>query len=269
MKVDFMIIGAQKCATTSLAHQLRQHPQVCFSKRKEPQYFSKTRDWQENLPEYHKLFSPTASQLCGEASTSYTCLPEYQETHTRLFTYNPELKLIYIMRDPIRRIESHYAYWLLRGQVRDSLEAEVVTNPTYINRSRYGVQMKPYLRLFPRSNILLLIFEEYVSHIHDTLEQVARFLGISPAGFAGLDTTPQNVSERRIKPHFRFLKKVIRRAPSLLQRGAHKYLYNTLSQKPQCSERLRGTLWLLLEDDVSCIEELLGRRLEVWRQRYE
>src|SRR5262245_62601297 len=98
---------------------------------------------------------------------------------------------------------------LLRRRVRHSLEAEVVANPNYINRSRYGVQMKPYLRLFPRSNLLLLIFEEYVSHIHDTLEQVAHFLGISSAGFAGLDTTPQNVSYSKIKPHFRLLEQVI------------------------------------------------------------
>lgn len=262
-----MIIGAQKCATTSLAYQLRQHPQVCFAKRKEPHYFSKARDWQARLPSYHRLFSPRPGQLCGEASTSYTFLPEYPQTPARLFAYNPALKLIYLMRDPIKRIESHYAHRVLHGRVKRPLEAEVLANPIYLNRSRYGVQVKAYLQFFPRPQLLLLTFEEYVADIPGTLETVAQFLGISPAGFVGIDISPQKTSDKRLKPAFRFLRKVIHRAPPPLQHAAQRLLYYTLPQRPVCPEPLKSTLRMCLESDVAYVEGLLGRRL--WRQRDE
>ncbi len=101
MLVDFMIVSAQKCGTTSLASQLAQHPDICFSRTKEPDYFNANSDWQSRLVQYHQLFDPQPEQLCGEASTMYTFLPEYMDTHVRLHAYNSNLKLIYIMRDPV------------------------------------------------------------------------------------------------------------------------------------------------------------------------
>jgi hypothetical protein len=64
--VDFMIIGAQKSGTTSLAAQLADHPQICFSQIKEPGYFNETEDWESGLDRYHQLFDPADGQLCGE-----------------------------------------------------------------------------------------------------------------------------------------------------------------------------------------------------------
>jgi hypothetical protein len=139
MRIDFVIIGAQKCGTTSLAEQLAQHPQICFSRNKEPGYFHQTEEWQAGLAKYHALFTPRNGQLCGEASTFYTFFPEWRATHKRLYAYNPNLKLIYIMRKPVERVISHYAHDLVRHSVQEPPELAVFKNPAYINRSRYGV----------------------------------------------------------------------------------------------------------------------------------
>ena len=78
MRVDFLIVGAQKCGTTALADQLARHDGVCFASRKEPHFFSRAGDaWRERLPEYHALFDPRPGQICGEASTTYTFLPRF------------------------------------------------------------------------------------------------------------------------------------------------------------------------------------------------
>ncbi len=191
-----MIIGAQKCGTSSVAFQLAQHPEICFCTRKEPQYFSTNEIWRAKLDEYHSLFSPARGQLCGEASTSYTFLPEYQDTHQRLFEYNPELKLIYIMRQPVERIVSHYNHDMLAGRARQPPDSAALENPIYVDRSRYAMQLKGYLELFPGRNVLLLLLEEYVSGQLSILRQIGRFLGISPQGFEGIDMTPQNISAR-------------------------------------------------------------------------
>ncbi len=279
MQVDFIIIGAQKSGTSSLANYLSQHPQICFCNHKEPQYFSRNEHWRTNLQKYHKLFEPKAGQLCGEASTTYTMLPEYQGTHLRLFEYNQESKLIYIMRQPVERIVSHYAHRIIDGSVKKFPELEVIENPIYINRSRYAVQIKPYLEIFPRSNILLLVFEEFVSDPFKTLNQIASFLDISEKKVANIDLTPHNISVKKrslrkslgipfLYRHFR------NKAPTplqpILRKIAHKYLFNKgIQTKPVFSPSFKMAIWRFLEDDVHNIETLLGRRLDIWRNGYK
>jgi hypothetical protein len=272
MKVDFIIIGAQKSGTTSLTYQLSQHRQICFCKVKEPHHFSKSKDWKNELQVYHKFFEPMSGQLCGEASTSYTFLPQYSHTSSRLFEYNPKLKLIYIVRQPVERIISHYMHKLARGRAKNSPELDVLINPHYINVSRYGMQLEPYLKLFPRGNVLLLIFEEFISNPFKILEQIALFLGIDSSGFNSVDTKPKGVSTS--KPYLirfrgaQLAEKLINRTPYRIRKIARKYLYFRVQNKIELSHSLKQTLWNSLEDEVLHIEEILGRRLDIWRNSY-
>jgi hypothetical protein len=271
IKVDFMIIGAQKCGTSSLAFQMAQHPQICFCKKKEPHYFSRVENWQERLQEYHLLFSPSEGQLCGEASTSYTSLPSYPNMHRRLYEYNPDLKLIYIIRQPVERIVSHYSHRHLRGRHKDPPEIDIWMDQAYINTSRYGVQIRPYIELFSLQNILILISEEVIRKPHDALKQIAGFLNISVEGVAGIDVSPQNVSLSNLYlknyPGARLLRALFNRSP-LPASAWERWVYNKYSAKREFPESLRRTLWRFLEDDVSYIETLLQRRLDVWRKGY-
>ena len=275
MRVDFMIIGAQKCGTTSLAAQLAEHPEICFCRKKEPGYFHRTQDWEAGLEGYHNLFSPVDGQICGEASTMYTFLPEWQDTPARLFAYNSELKLIYIMRQPVERVISSYAHELVRGRVKALPETAVFQDPTYINRSRYGVQIRPYLELFKRENILLLLFEEYVASQSGTLQLIADFLGVSAEPFQALAPAEKHktVGEYYWK-HSTLLNMVgspaLEAARKYLPAPVREVIKRTFSNKPDEKPVLpvaaKRTLWRLLEDDVRTVEELLGRRLDVWRQ---
>jgi hypothetical protein len=271
VQVDFIIIGAQKSGTTSLAHHLSQHPQISFCKKKEPHYFSTTSDWKMYLSDYHSLFKPTdPGQLYGEASTSYTFIPEYQDTHSRLFSYNPNLKLIYLMRQPVDRIISHYGHNLLQGRTKKPPEIEVMKNPAYINRSRYKLQIKPYLELFGPQQISLLIFEEYIANPFEILQQAAQFLEIPAAGFTRIDSTPRNVYVPLKKyPAARFLARTIfRKLPPSLRQATQKYLFNRLATKPRFPKSFAQTLWQTLEEDICYIEELLERPLMIWRDAY-
>lgn len=277
MLVDFMIIGAQKCGTTSLAEQLAGHPDVCFCRTKEPGYFNERVDWQSDLANYHRLFAPAAGQRCGEASTMYTFLPEYRGTHARLHAYNPDLKLIYIMRQPVERVISNYAHELVRRTVKEPPEAVVFRDPGYINRSRYGVQLRPYLALFPEANILPLIFEEYTADQAQTLRQVARFLGIDPNGFAvqGETHAHKTVGETYLKSEtlrsavrsetFQAVRSLI---PAAIRQPIRRALSTTIAEKPRFSAELRQDIWRMVEDDVCFVEQWIGRRLDLWRQGY-
>lgn len=276
MQVDFMIIGAQKCGTTALAEQLAAHPQICFCRVKEPGYFSTTHDWQAHLSTYHSLYTPTPGQLCGEASTMYTFLPEHQETHCRLHAYNPALKLIYMMRDPVERVLSNYAHRLVRKTTDQPLAHAIFADPVYINRSRYAVQLRPYLTLFPRQHILLLIFEEYIADQPRTLRQIAEFLAIDPAGFRNETqngfVAHRSVGDYQLGPVLQQLRATplvemaLGYLPQAMRRQARRQLGNTLTTKPAMSPALRQLLWRFLEDDLCALEQIMGRRLDCWRQ---
>ncbi len=260
---DFMIIGAQKSGTTSLAYQLAQHPALSISDQKEPHYFSKSKDWQADLARYHKLFSPEAGQLCFEASTSYSFLPEYPETARRLQAYNPDLKLIYILRHPVERIRSHYLHRLRRGKVFRAPAAEIRRIPIYLDRSRYATQIRPYLELFPPENVLILIFEEYAADPEAAFGQVADLLGIAQADFADVDTAPKHVSRQHGFHGERLIGALARR----LGGGAGRQtLYERVIGRIEFPDALRADLWRELEPEVAEIERILGRPIEAWRQ---
>ncbi len=271
-----MIIGAQKSGTTSLAAQLANHPQISFSRVKEPGYFSATADWEAKIDGYHQLFDPVSDGLYGEGSTMYTFLPETPETCERIHAYNPDMKLIYIMRQPVDRLISQYSHGLARGVEQRPPHVAVVEDPRYVNYGRYGVQIRPYIELFGRENILLLIFEEYITGQTATLNEVAGFLGISEHGFQQPEEGRQNKSVG--VPHMKYAS-MERFTQTGLFRNIRDYVpeeirhtirYRLLSNKldaaPVFEPELRETLWRFLADDVTTIENLLGRSLPAWRK---
>lgn len=266
MQIDFMLIGAQKSGTTSLAYQLAQHPQICFCRTKEPHHFSKSIDWNGSLDEYHKLFDPYPGQICGEASTTYTWLPQYPDTANRLHTYNPNLKLLYLMRQPVERIVSHYTHRLLRGRTKSPKEAEVLENPIYVNRSRYAVQIRPYLELYNRENILLIIFEEYVKNQIYSLKEIAAHLGIEPNGFDGIENNPQYQSlerkgDKKIKT---WLTPLSRLFPLRIRNALRGPFVYGLESKPEFSYEFKKLLWRFVIEDVQEIERIIERPLDIW-----
>ena len=271
MLVDFMIIGAQKSGTTSLAYQLSQHPQISFSQEKEPHYFSKISDWQNHLTEYHANFHIAPGKRYGEASTSYTWLLNYPDTAKRIYAYNPSVKLIYLMRHPVERVISHYNHNYIRGKTNYPKEKEIIKCPNYINWGRYAVQIRPYLELFPRNQILLLIFEEYMQHTLPTLHQVAEFLGIDPSGFDSIDLSPQYQSVGRYAPRQikRWLTPVARLFPLNVRDALNKPFVYKMKAKIAFSEETKQLLWRFFVDDVRAIEAILGREIPSWHVGYD
>jgi len=266
MRVEAVIIGAQKCGTSSLAYMISQHPEICFSSIKEPHFFSTVNNWKDNLDQYHSLFAPKIGQICCEASTSYTFYPRYKGTHLRLYEYNPTLKLIYIMRHPIRRIISHYNHRLIRQNLKVPLETAIKEDRSYIDISRYGMQIKPYFDIFPIDNIFLIIFEEFIQNPQRGLEKLFHFLHISSEHTKSIRYSHKNISIQNL---------VLKKANSFLDRKnmflIQKFLikiYSIMMKKNE-NEYLpaayRKYLWSLLEHDIKFIESLLKRRLYIWR----
>lgn len=185
------IIGAQKAGTTQLATLLDQHPDICLSSPKEPDYF--TRFFSKGNEWYQERFENLDKCLI-DASTSYTCspLPECHEHDVeeegnpmvgvpqRIFEYAPQAKFIYLLRDPAKRVYSAYWHQVRAGLETESLEKALSRNSYYLRVSQYSEQLERFLNTFPATQFLLLDFEELIAKPDTTVANCLDFIGLPP-----------------------------------------------------------------------------------------
>ncbi len=194
---NFLIIGAQRCGTTSLWTALREHPAIHVANEKELNFFQdlktpyKTAEWYEGnfVPEDDVQFTdgydPEVTPV-GEASVNYLFFPKAAE---EMFEYNPEFKLIVSLRDPVRRAISQY-YWEIRMTnelmtLREAMyaEKEMLQLPqnlakfSYKARGRYAEQLDNLFNYFSREQVLLIPFDELKYRPSDFIKSVTDFIG--------------------------------------------------------------------------------------------
>lgn len=200
--VNFLIVGAQRGGTTSLSRYLESHENVFMAPCKEVHFFDRANapenDWSGTgaKREYESFFVEHAGETAiGEATPTYMYLPEVAE---RIRAYNPAMKLIFLLREPGERAVSQYRHerqlgfeylplWLaflaepLRLRVdRENLgERSSRRHHSYCDRGHYAGQIRRFLDLFPREQLLILRSEQLFGEHSACLEGVFDFLGLS------------------------------------------------------------------------------------------
>ena len=179
---DFIIIGAAKSGTTSLYNYLMQHPDVFMPESKEPCFFDDTVAWGKGLDWYASLFNEAKdNQICGEASTNYTRWPQVHGVPERMKKIVPNVKLIYVIRNPVERAYSHYVHrWTKEVYpglpfTMDFFEY-VRKDPMCIDSSKYSDQLDRYLKEFKQEQILVIVFENLLQNPAVVLSEVQEFL---------------------------------------------------------------------------------------------
>ncbi|MEO2031399.1 MAG: sulfotransferase [Planctomycetaceae bacterium] len=173
---NFLIIGAQKCGTTSLHRYLMEHPEIFMSPNKELHFFVTERNWHKGVKWYARQFAQ-GFHACGEASPSYTAFPRYSGVPERIHHVLPEVKLIYLIRDPIQRLVSHYVHRVAAGREHGSLREALdgTRGSDLIWRSRYAAQLSQFLTTFSADRILVVTQEALLANRLETIRQVFRF----------------------------------------------------------------------------------------------
>jgi len=192
--VDFVIAGTQKGGTTALDAYLREHPEICMADKKELHFFDNEGVFAHEKPDYskyHAWFTPKKShKLLGESTPVYMY---WKYSPKRIWQYNPNMKIIILLRDPIRRAYSHWnmlrtrnieklSFWdAITIENKRCKEALPLQNRTYsyIDRGRYLQQLRRIWEYFPKNRTLILKTKELRENPTFTLNQVYTFLGVS------------------------------------------------------------------------------------------
>ena len=196
-RVAFLIAGVQKGGTTALYDYLGEEPGLSLSAPKEVHFFDdEAIDWaRPDYARYHGHFGPADGRLRGEATPIYLYWPNALE---RIRAYNPAMRFVVMLRDPVERAWSHWRMEYARGAetrpfawcVREGrlrlFEAEpwgVHREFSYVERGYYGEQLERLFALFPREQALVLRAEDLRRDPASTLAAARGFLGL-PAGRA-------------------------------------------------------------------------------------
>lgn len=176
-----IVIGAQKCGTSGLHYYLGLHPEVSVSQPKELNFFIAERNWKLGVEWYRSRFD-AAAPVRVDASPNYTAYPQFDGVPERMAQVVPGARLIYIVRDPIDRIAAHWVHNYSKGRHGGEL-GRTILNPraSYVDRSRYAMQLERFLAHYPREQVLVLEQAELRADREGTLRAVFEFTGADPA----------------------------------------------------------------------------------------
>ena len=175
----FLVIGAQKSGTTSLFRYLQGHPDVFLPDWKEPGFFVEEQTWSRGIEWYEAQFAGArGAGAVGEASTTYTMFPFFLGVPERIKGLLPDVRLIYVLRDPVARMRSAYIHALSSGAERRPIREALLESATYLAVSQYALQIEQYLEHFDRSRLLVVFSSELERQPATALDGIFEFLGV-------------------------------------------------------------------------------------------
>ena len=191
-RVNLLIIGTQKAGTTSLFNYLKQHEEICFSEVKEVTFFVDDTFYRRGYDYYHSFFSRYREERV--IASSYVHMLPCEYCPPRVLEYNPEMKFLVVLRDPVARAYSAYHYAInngwedeansfmktfeleksrLHGSLRERYDL------AYFHNGLYHKHLSTWLTCFPKRNFLLIRDTDLRNSVHETMARVFGFLGLS------------------------------------------------------------------------------------------
>ena len=226
-RLDFIVAGAQKSGTTALRYFLKKHPQIALPDRQELHFFDDEGIFSRPV-DYellHRHFRPIGRvqswllpvrlrPIAGEVTPSYLYWKPAME---RIRNYNPLIKLIILLRNPIDRAFAHWNMQRFKDRepldFLDALKEEPrrIAQPltiesrrfAYVDRGFYSEQLERVFKFFPREQVRIVKFEDFRDRKQETLNGIFEFLGVKP--LRGVRDKDRNVVpyERAMTPEER------------------------------------------------------------------
>lgn len=281
---NFFIVGAPKAGTTSLYEYLDTIPDIFMSTHKEPHYFAinakpilknKLRVPIRDKASYLSFFKNVNDEkIIGEASSTYLA---DEDAPNLIHKISPEAHILISLRDPVERAISHYFmlrhYDITKSSINDVLRNEFQSVYSKTQESmllRYGLyyeDVKRYLSIFDSDKMKIMIFEDWVNNVRETVQEILEFLTINyeVGGFK------EEIHNPRIKVRGRLAEYILWNKPlaNLLKKFASQKQRNILKEKflietntqESIDDKSRDFLKNFYHDDVEKLQKLLSRKL--------
>jgi hypothetical protein len=272
---NLIVIGGLKCGTTSLHHYLNVHPQIAMSRPKELNFFVAELNWDLGADWYASHFD-AATPVRGESSPHYTNLPRFAGVAERMRSLlGDDARLIYMVRHPIDRMLSHYMHNVGGGYENRPLE-DALTDPesAYVGRSRYAMQLEPFLREFGAERIAIASSEDLKDDRGETMRRMFELCGIDPSFSSEQFEREWETGSAKAGGGFRLMDRAVRlpglraldrnfdRLPESLRWLVEQFVHDPRAgeaPKPKLPDELRRRLLGLVRDDVERLEQISGR----------
>lgn len=262
-----VVIGAMKSGTTSIYSYFKHHKDITLSRNKECDFFKDEQLYQKGHDWYESLFDKPGSRYI-DVSPNYSKRHIFPGVAEKMAEYAPQAKIIYILRNPVDRMISHYMHNLSAGRIQYSFNRLIKKEKrrNYILSGCYAWQLEEYESYFSKDQILPIIFEEFIADRVKTMNRIYRFLGLEE-NKADFDyNNVAHKSSQKSRPSFidthvtnkqlnTRLKKVLPGRFSKRRRIA----------KPKLSKRKRDQLMHLFKEDIEQLEQKYNLDCSVWR----
>lgn len=283
-KIDFLGIGAGKSGTTWIFHCLKEHPQICCSSKKETAFFRKFIPGRYDDGKYEKgmeWYKTTYFNHCprgaikGEFCNSYISDPDSPNLIKKHF---PKVKIIVSLRNPMdRAFERYYSKWRgLRNKERPkTFEKALEIEPKIIGDGFYYKHLKKYFKLFPKENILVLIYEDIEQDPIGFIQKIYQFLGVNPEfipqnGYNKTMNSREDISMRKLREQIQKTikgQKIFKIFRWLKIYNLIKYIFSLFlsAYLPKLNPKTRKYLYNLYKEDIKNLEKLINRDLSFWK----
>ena len=309
MKPNFFVVGTVKAGTTSLYQYLANHPDIYMSPLKEPHYFStdiipsKFRpQYRKMLPvdieeylasdlkgninaafirnedQYFRLFKNVRNEKAiGESSTSYLISKVAAQN---IYDFNPNAKIIIILRNPTERAYSHYLMNFKSGSVSGpfklELEKDIQATPKgwgitrlYADHGFYYEQVKRYIDIFGPDKVKIIFTDSMGINTQQTVRDIYRFLNVNENFIFenyerhNVAMIPRSTLARFILDKASFISFFIKFIPSRFKRSLYNSLF-TKTQFPAFEEETKNFLISLYREDILKLQKLIKTDLSAW-----
>lgn len=294
-KPNLFLIGAPKCGTTTLYEYLRHHSSIFFPKLKEPHFFGtdlhlRAGKYTTDLAAYRGLFAPASPDAAywGDASVFYLYS---KEAPRNIHFFNPEAKIICLLRQPVDAMYSLFSFSLRHGAetIQDfnlALRAETIRKQgrripraVFIEESLhyqaltdYATQLQRYYELFPPENIRIFLYEDLAEKPGDMLRELSLFLNLEnefqQMSFHANRTEdvkfdPSRVLNRKYPEAMSWVRKLLPDNVRKSLQGLKKLERAPRMPAPLSPER-RRELTLEKEPEIRALAALINRNLDHW-----
>jgi len=193
-KVNTLIIGAARSGTTSLYEHLAAHPEVCFSATKEPPHFSIDEHYEKGPAHLHRFFSHYKGEPIVATADTYLFI--HHKAILRVANYNPKMRILIMLREPVARAYASFqyaqnnGYESVRRSFSESMQLEheelntediqAYNNRAHLLTSMYHKHISKWLNYFPHWQIKILTLDDMKNHPEKFFTDLYNYLEIAP-----------------------------------------------------------------------------------------